>query len=350
MSIRNCICGLVAASCLWLPSADALAQGQERAVKILRNRPGEEPVRFRLIQRQEEPVRFRLIQRQAEDRSEISDYWLGLECYPIDAALRAHLELAEGQGLVVEQVVPESPGDKAGLKQHDVLVKADEETLKTVRDLVEIIRAAEDEEFTLHVIRAGKPITIKVTPAKRTMPMDPVRRVPDRDLGVLRRWMDSLEPGQQPRGPFKYRLFGPGVVLPGQEPQPLPKDMSVTIMRQGDEPAKITVKKGDKSWEVAENELEELPEDLRPHVERMLGRSGPFDVPRPGFVPPEPRGERPGDGPRFFEGRDNRAEKQMEKQFQQLNEQLERLRKEVQEMQKSLPKAPAPPEPAPNRA
>ena len=338
MSIRNWVCGLTVASCAWLPFSNALAQGQERSVRILRARQGEEPVWLRLAQ------------RQAEDRIEVSQYWLGLECYPIDAALRSHLDLAEGQGLVVEQVVPESPGDKAGLKQHDVLVQAGDQGLKTVRDLVEAIEAAKDQEFVLHVVRAGKPTTLKVTPARRPEPMDTVRRVPDRDMSELRRWMDSMRPGHQPSGPFKYRLFGPGVVLPGHERQPLPKDTSVTIRRQGDEPAKITVKKGDKSWEVAENELDELPEDLRPHVERMLGRGGPFDAPGPGFVPSEPRGGRRGEGPRSFEGGDNRANPQMEKQFEQLNEQLERLRKEVQEMRKSLPKAPAPPEPAPNRA
>ena len=37
-------------------------------------------------------------------------------------------------------------------------------------------------------------------------------------------------------------------------------------------PAKIKVEQGDKTWEVTENSLDQLPEDVRPHVEPMVGR------------------------------------------------------------------------------
>ena len=36
----------------------------------------------------------------------LGDYWLGVECRPVDDALRAQLGLPEDQGLVVENVVP----------------------------------------------------------------------------------------------------------------------------------------------------------------------------------------------------------------------------------------------------
>ena len=48
-----------------------------------------------------------------------SEYWLGLECYPAQDALRAQLNLEEGQGLVVHQVLPESPAAKAGIQHQD---------------------------------------------------------------------------------------------------------------------------------------------------------------------------------------------------------------------------------------
>jgi hypothetical protein len=53
--------------------------------------------------------------------------------------------------------------------------------------------------------------------------------------------------------------------------------MSVVIRKEGDHPATITVKRGDEKWEVTEKELDKLPADVRPHVERMLGR-GPFGI------------------------------------------------------------------------
>ena len=57
----------------------------------------------------------------------------------------------------------------------------------------------------------------------------------------------------------------PGFVLPDQA-KDFPKDLEVTIIKKGDEPAKITVKRGDDQWEVDANSLDKLPEDIRPHV------------------------------------------------------------------------------------
>jgi hypothetical protein len=54
----------------------------------------------------------------------------------------------------------------------------------------------------------------------------------------------------------------------------VPNNLTVRVTKEkGDAPAKIYVKQDDKEWEVAEDKLEELPENLRHIVERMLGRS-----------------------------------------------------------------------------
>jgi hypothetical protein len=48
--------------------------------------------------------------------------------------------------------------------------------------------------------------------------------------------------------------------------------MTIIVHKQGEHPTKITVTRGEDSWEVTEQELDKLPDDVRPHVERMLGR------------------------------------------------------------------------------
>ena len=50
--------------------------------------------------------------------------------------------------------------------------------------------------------------------------------------------------------------------------------MSIVISKEGDQPAKIVVKRGDEKWEVTEKELDKLPADVRPHVEHMFGHGG----------------------------------------------------------------------------
>ena len=195
-------------------------------------------------------------------------HWIGLECFPLDPALRSHLGLAEGAGLIIEHVVAESPAAKAELKQHDVIVGADGTQIKSVADLVKAVDEARENELALEIVRGGKSMTVKVTPARRPEVQEMMRRVPERRLEDFRSFFEHLQRGEQPG---RYRIFGPGAVLPGAD-KGLPKDLSVSITRTGSEPAKITVKKGEQTWEVSEDELDKLPEEVRPHVQRMLGR------------------------------------------------------------------------------
>ena len=224
--------------------------------------------------------------RRVEDAR--SSHWLGLECLPLDVALRSHLGLAEGEGLIIEQVVPDSPAAKAELKRHDVVVRAGGAAVKSLSDLMKAVDEAKENELALEIIRGGKPMTMKATPAKRPDVQD-LRRNAYRD--DVRAWFDRFNRGDDNN--YRYRFFGPGAVLPGGE-KGLPKGVSVSITRSGGEPAKITVKKGEETWEIGEKELDKLPDDVRPHVERMLGRGvlalpGVPPVPvAPAIVPPPP--------------------------------------------------------------
>src|SRR5205823_1995088 len=67
-------------------------------------------------------------------------YWIGLlaGAIPADHPLRAHLDLPEHQGLLVANVMPDSPAAKAGLKQHDILLKANNNDLHEMKDLIDL--------------------------------------------------------------------------------------------------------------------------------------------------------------------------------------------------------------------
>jgi hypothetical protein len=304
--------------------AGSLAQAEGARVEVQR-----------LVLRQDgRPNRVEVqIQRGGGQEARPSEHWLGLECFPVDALLRSHLNLGEGEGLVVEQVVPDSPAAKAELKPHDVIVSAGGKVVKTVADLVQAVGEAKENELTLEIIRAGKPMTMKATPAKRPEPQEMWRRLPERRIDEFRNWIDRFQGGEQP-GPLRYRVLGPGAVLPGRE---LPKDLSVSITRSGGEPARITVKKGDQSWEIGENELDKLPDDVRPHVERALGRGAAMVLPNPPALGPIPRPEirRPEGGP--------------DRQLKEMMDQVERLRRQMEELQRTLPKD-AKPAPGESRA
>src|SRR5207244_10407192 len=64
----------------------------------------------------------------------------------------------------------------------------------------------------------------------------------------------------------------PEMVMKGWKTE-FPKDLSVQINKEGNQPAKIHVKRGDKEeWQVTDDKLKDLPEDVRPHVERLMGK------------------------------------------------------------------------------
>ncbi len=214
--------------------------------------------------------------REPQHAGKASDYFIGVECRPVPDALRAHLSLKEGEALLVEQVLPGSPGARAGIQRYDVLVGANNRVLKTVADLVKAIDSVGGKKLVLQITRAGKPIAIDVTPAKRpaNMPMPAVPLVGPVEWDNVLRWLERTRPGEAGRPPLRFRLFPPGAILPPDIATlpPLPGDVTIIVTRQGGQPTKIHVSRNDRKWDVGESDLDKLPADIRPYVERMLGR------------------------------------------------------------------------------
>ncbi len=96
--------------------------------------------------------------------------FLGIETVPADRTLGAQLGQAKDTGLVVTQVLENSPA--AGvLKEDDMLIKLDDQLLINMPQLRVLIRSKkEGDEIKLTLVRAGKEISAKVKLAVREMP------------------------------------------------------------------------------------------------------------------------------------------------------------------------------------
>jgi hypothetical protein len=206
-----------------------------------------------------------------------SDYWIGLECVPVEPALRAQLGLAEHEGVMVASVMPESPAARAGVKPYDVLVKAGDKPIQNIRNLVEAVDQSKEKPLGLELFRGGKSQKIELTPAKRPSESAEVgeehaTRPGGSEWDQMRKWIEKTHPGAAGQPPMRFFFYRPGVILPpGANTQALPENLSITITRSGKQPAKITVTRDKDHWEVTENELDKLPADVRSHVERLLG-------------------------------------------------------------------------------
>ena len=94
-----------------------------------------------------------------------SEYWIGLLAVPVDEALKFHLNL--GERVIVEQVVPEGPADKAGFEAHDIVLLVGDVEIDSVQGLVSALQSNGDKEVAVTVLRRGNEHEIVVKPAKR---------------------------------------------------------------------------------------------------------------------------------------------------------------------------------------
>ncbi len=144
-----------------------LKEAGDKAVPLALIREGK-PITIRV--KPEYRVSFTAVQ------PEKTEYSIGVRVKPIDTALREHLPtLADRPGLVVAVVEPDSPAAKAGLKVADILLAVGDVPVSDFDSLVARIQATGGKPVPLQVLRAGKPMTIEVTPALKGQ--DPAREL-----------------------------------------------------------------------------------------------------------------------------------------------------------------------------
>jgi len=132
---------------------------------------------------------------EKDREAEVPAYWIGVAISPVNEATRAQLVVPEGQGLVVADVVPDSPAANAGVEKFDLLLSVEGQNVADLETLMKRIGEAKDTPITLHLLRGGEAKDIQVTPERRKADT-PRPRLPNR--------MERM------------RLIGPGVfVAPG---------------------------------------------------------------------------------------------------------------------------------------
>jgi membrane-associated protease RseP (regulator of RpoE activity) len=211
-----------------------------------------------------------------------SDYWIGVQIGPIAPEIRKHLPVKHG--VLVVHVYPDSPAIKAELKADDILLQAGDVKIETGPDLVKAVDGAKETELSFIVLREGKEQKLNVTPIKReegslrlsltrtaAAPRIEKLQAAQRQFELA---LETLRAETQQEGALDFMLVRPGAFMIFGEEAKIPDDLTVQITKEGNKPAKVHVKKGDKSWDTTGDKLDVLPEELRPHVEQMLNGSG----------------------------------------------------------------------------
>jgi hypothetical protein len=212
------------------------------------------------------------------------------------------------------------------LKRHDILVRANDHDLHEMRDLVDMVatEGAKKGQITLEVLRKNKRETVYLTPEERPanapVPQGGGGGFGGGQFGLPNDFMQQFGGNF----PMEFRNFGNGMLLHGggNAVAEMPNGVSVSIQKQNDQPAQITVKRGDETWNLTDDpeSLKQLPEDLQPFVNNMLHGNRAMQFRMPNFE----RG--PAAGPGIGDGR--------------LRERMERLEQRLEEMQKRFGEQP----------
>ena len=120
----------------------------------------------------------------AKESAEAQMPYLGVAVEPLHPAFWTHLKdvLEQKEGILVDEVAPGSPADKAGVKPHDILRTYGEQRLYSPDQLAGLIHADKaGNQVRLGILREGKPQEITVMLGEQT-----VQTAQRRDLKPMR--------------------------------------------------------------------------------------------------------------------------------------------------------------------
>lgn len=122
--------------------------------------------------------------------------WLGVRMQPMTEALRIAYGVPQGKGVLVTDVVAESPAAKAGLGAGDVIIRIDRRTIRSTRDVHRTIDFFDPgETVPIGIVRDSEQQELSATLGRVESALDGFYRRPyhRRGLGEMP-WPSSLPP------------------------------------------------------------------------------------------------------------------------------------------------------------
>jgi len=91
------------------------------------------------------------------------DFRIGMKVQTLDENIARYFKLSRAEGVIVTDVAPGSPAQKAGFKEGDLIVEVNGEAIKDEQSLIEIIQTSKvGDVLNFKVIRDNREILIKM--------------------------------------------------------------------------------------------------------------------------------------------------------------------------------------------
>lgn len=99
------------------------------------------------------------------EHGRIIPVWIGASVQEVNPVLAQSLDLKRAEGVIVANVEEKSPAQKAGLKMKDVIIKVDDQKIKTISDWDDLVYLARvNQNLDIILLRDGKEIHARLTP------------------------------------------------------------------------------------------------------------------------------------------------------------------------------------------
>lgn len=101
--------------------------------------------------------------------------WLGVTVQNLDEELQTYFKAATGKGVLVSNVLSDSPAQRGGLKEGDIITAISGKRVDNVRELLKTVGSLEvGNKVALNVVREGKNINLEVEIGERPDNLDKV--------------------------------------------------------------------------------------------------------------------------------------------------------------------------------
>ncbi|MEI8348783.1 MAG: Do family serine endopeptidase [Candidatus Omnitrophota bacterium] len=105
--------------------------------------------------------------------------WLGINIQDLNDDLRSYFGIKESAGVIVVKVYNDSPAQKAGLKEGDLIIKFNTQPVKTTKDLKALVASSEIEtEVPILILRDAKELALRVKVGKSPKELERLEEEP----------------------------------------------------------------------------------------------------------------------------------------------------------------------------
>lgn len=147
--------------------------------------------------------------------------WMGVEIAEVNEVIAQQFGLNVSEGALINQVVPNSPADKAGIKRGDIILEFDGKAITTIQSLQDLVSATPPKKTVkVKLVRGGQSkmvsLTTEAMPKQVGHEEDPVYGSEESDeRGESTKWLGATVSDISPalREAYSLRESGGGVVV-----------------------------------------------------------------------------------------------------------------------------------------